>query len=95
MVEGITVVKFGMNDGGGNGRGCFEIEVRADASELTNMVINDNVFVPPADDCWTCYDIGPVHLVGGPSLWLVRWHGTRCQTTCGRSPSAGTHSDNI
>ena len=39
MVEGITVVKFGMNDGGGNGRGCFEIEVRADASKLMNMVI--------------------------------------------------------
>ena len=28
MVEGITVVKFGMNDGGGNGRSCFEIEKR-------------------------------------------------------------------
>ena len=28
VVEGITVVKFGMNNGGGNGRGCFEIEVR-------------------------------------------------------------------
>ena len=39
MVEGITVVKFGMNDGGGNGRSCFGIEVRADASKLTNMLI--------------------------------------------------------
>ena len=39
MVEGIIVVKFGMNDGGGNGRSCFVIEVGADASKLTNTVI--------------------------------------------------------
>ena len=39
MVEGVTVVKFGMNDGGSNGRSCFGIEVRADALELMNMVI--------------------------------------------------------
>ena len=39
MVEGITVVKFGLNNGGGNGRSCFGIEVGADASTLTNMVI--------------------------------------------------------
>ena len=34
MVEGITVVKFGMNDGGGNGRSCFGVEIRADAAKL-------------------------------------------------------------
>ena len=28
-----------MNDGGGDGRSCFGIEVRADASKLTNVVI--------------------------------------------------------
>ena len=39
MVEEITVVKFGMNDGGSNGRSCFGIEVGADASKLTNMAI--------------------------------------------------------
>jgi len=39
VVEGITVVKFGMNDEGGNGGSCFGIKVRADASELTYMVI--------------------------------------------------------
>ena len=38
-MEGITIVKFGMNDGGGGGRSCFGIEIRADASKLTNMVI--------------------------------------------------------
>ena len=38
VVEGITVVKFGMNGGGGNSRSCFGIEVRADASKLTKMV---------------------------------------------------------
>jgi len=39
VVEGIIVVKFGMNDGDDNGRSCFGIDVRADASKLTNMVI--------------------------------------------------------
>ena len=28
-----------MDDGGGNGRGCFEVEVRADATKLTNVII--------------------------------------------------------
>ena len=39
VIERMTVVKFGMNDRGGNGRSCFGIEVRADSSKLTNMVI--------------------------------------------------------
>ena len=28
MIERVTVVKFRMNDGGGNGAGCFEIKVK-------------------------------------------------------------------
>jgi len=39
VIQRITVITFGMNDGGGNGRSCFGVEVRADASKLTNMVI--------------------------------------------------------
>ena len=35
----MTVVKFGMNITGGDGGSCIGIEVRADASELTNMVM--------------------------------------------------------
>ena len=27
MIERVTVVKFRMNDGGGNGAGCFEVKV--------------------------------------------------------------------
>ena len=38
VTERITVVKFGMNRGG-DGGSCLEIEVRADASELTDRVI--------------------------------------------------------
>jgi len=29
MIEGITVVEFRMNDGGGNGAGCFKVKVWA------------------------------------------------------------------
>jgi len=28
-----------VNDGGGSGRSCFEIKVRVDSAELTNMII--------------------------------------------------------
>ena len=38
VIERITVVKFGMNDRVGDGRSCFVIEVRADASELMDMI---------------------------------------------------------
>jgi len=27
LVKTVTVVKFGVDDGGGNGRGCYEVEV--------------------------------------------------------------------
>jgi len=33
------VVKFGVDDGGSNGRGCFEVKVRTDATKLTNVII--------------------------------------------------------
>jgi len=36
VVQRITVIEFGVNGGGGNGGGCFEIEVRTDTAELTN-----------------------------------------------------------
>ena len=39
VIERITVVKFGMNNRGGDGGSCLGIEVRVDSSELTDMVI--------------------------------------------------------
>ena len=38
-VDRITVIKFGVNDGGGNGGSCGGIEVRTDTTKLSNMVI--------------------------------------------------------
>jgi len=38
VVNRTTVVEFGVNDGGSSDRGCFGIEVRADAAELMNMI---------------------------------------------------------
>jgi len=33
MIERVTVVKFRVNYGGGNGAGCFEVEVWADTEK--------------------------------------------------------------
>jgi len=35
----ITVIKFRMNDGGGNGACCGGIKVRTDTTKMSNMVI--------------------------------------------------------
>jgi len=32
MIERVTVVKFRVNYGGGNGAGCFEVKVRVDTA---------------------------------------------------------------
>ena len=37
--ERITVIEFGVNDGGGNGASCVGIKVRTDTTKLSNMVI--------------------------------------------------------
>jgi len=37
IVKRVTIVKFGVDDGGGNGRGCFEVKVRTDATKLTDV----------------------------------------------------------
>jgi len=39
IVKIVTVVKFGVDDGGGSGRGCFEVKVRMDRTKLTNVII--------------------------------------------------------
>jgi len=39
MIERVTVIKFIMDNGGGNGAGCFEVEMWADTAKFTNMII--------------------------------------------------------
>ena len=39
MIERVTVVKFRVNDGGGNGAGCFEVKVWADTAKFTNVIV--------------------------------------------------------
>jgi len=39
MVKRVTVIKFGMDNGGGDGRDCFQVEVRTDATKLTKVII--------------------------------------------------------
>ena len=39
MIERVIVVKFRVNYGGGNGAGCFEVNVRADTAKFTNVIV--------------------------------------------------------
>jgi len=39
MIERVTVVKFRVNYGGGNGAGCFEVMVRANTAKFTNVIV--------------------------------------------------------
>jgi len=38
MIQRVTVVKFRVH-GGGNGAGCFEVNVRADTAKFTNVIV--------------------------------------------------------
>jgi len=39
VVERITVIEFGVNDGGGNGASCVGIKLRTDTMKLSDMVV--------------------------------------------------------
>ena len=39
MIEKVTVVKFRVNYGGGNGAGCFEVKVWADTAKFTDVIV--------------------------------------------------------
>jgi len=39
VAKTITIIKFGVNDGGDKGTSCCEIEVRKDTTKLSNMII--------------------------------------------------------
>ena len=38
-VQRVTVVKFGMYDKSGDGVGCLEVKVGANAAQLTNVIV--------------------------------------------------------
>jgi len=39
IIERVTVVKFRMNNGGGNGAGCFEVKVWWDTVKFTVVIV--------------------------------------------------------
>ena len=38
MIERVTVVKFRIKDGGGNGVRCFKVKVRSDTAKFTDVI---------------------------------------------------------
>jgi len=39
VIERVTVIKFRMDNGGGNDAGCFEVEIWADTAKFTNVIV--------------------------------------------------------
>ena len=39
MIERVTVIKFQMDNGGGNGAGRFEVEIWADTAKFTGVIV--------------------------------------------------------
>ena len=39
MIERVTVIKFRMENGGGNSAGCFEVEIWVDTAKFTNVIV--------------------------------------------------------
>ena len=39
VIERVTVIKFRMDNGDGNGAGCFEVEIWADTAKFTNVIV--------------------------------------------------------
>ena len=39
MIETVTIVKFRVNCGDGNGAGCFEVKVWADTVKFTDVIV--------------------------------------------------------
>ena len=39
VIERLTVIKFRMDNGGGNGAGCFEVEIWADTAKFTDVIV--------------------------------------------------------
>ena len=39
VIERVTVIKFRMDKGRGNGAGCFEAEIWADTAKFMNVIV--------------------------------------------------------
>jgi len=39
VIERVTVIKFRMDSGGGNGAGCFEVEICPDTAKFTSVIV--------------------------------------------------------
>ena len=39
MIEIVTVIKFKMDNGGGNGAGCFQVEIWGNTAQFTNVIV--------------------------------------------------------
>jgi len=39
VIEKVTVIEFRMDNGGGSGAGCFEVEIMADTAKFTNVIV--------------------------------------------------------
>ena len=39
VIERVTVIKFRVDNGGGNGAGCFEVKVWADTAKFTDVIV--------------------------------------------------------
>ena len=39
MIDRVAVIKFRMDNGGGNSAGCFEVEIWADTVKFTNVIV--------------------------------------------------------
>jgi len=44
VVERITIIEFGMNDGGGNGARCGGMKLRTDTTKLSNYNGNSKLW---------------------------------------------------
>ena len=39
VIERVAVIKFKVDNGGGNSAGCFEVEIWADTVKFTNVIV--------------------------------------------------------
>ena len=39
VIDRLTVIKFRMDNGGGNGAGCSAVEIWADTAKFTNVIV--------------------------------------------------------
>ena len=40
VIDRVIVIEFRVNNGGGNGAGCFEVEIWANTAKITNVIVS-------------------------------------------------------